>query len=620
MGEMTGGNKRKYAGFLSLLMPVISYLLFEYVTGNLPWISPEMAALNILWIAVFYLAVFSLSGTTRIAVPVVSLLLYAASLAETFVVSFRSTPIMIWDVLAFSTAMTVADHYVYQISAEMAAAGAGLLLLNLLLCFFPLRVKGWKGRILLGSGGIGAAAGFAALFYLGIVPSSMLDINMWAMNDTYEQCGYVLSTMISLKYVVKTPPKGYSLAKVCEIGEEFLEAADVGRGAEGGPLGEGALGEGAGEGIQPVNLICIMNESLSELKVAGDFTTNQEYFPFLDSLTENTVRGSLCVPVFGAMTSNTEFEFLVSDSMAMLPFGSVAYQFYVKPGVRSLVSVLKDQGYYSVALHTYPRENWNRDRCYQNMGFDEFLDMDSFEGSPMLRSYYSDMADYQKIIQVVEEKEHPEDKLFIFDVTMQNHGGYDVLHDNFSQEIYLTGSCEGKYPKADQYLSLMKASDDAFRQLVEYFRQCPEPTMIVLFGDHQPGVEDEFYDEIAGIPSYEVEDAKRLMWYQTPFVIWTNYQQPSEDMGKMGSVYLSAHMLRLANLEMSPFHHFLLRMWESLPVVHPMGLYERDGAYYSWSQAESPECPYMDLVMDYEYLVYNHSLDGRTVWEVFSIP
>ena len=43
---------------------------------------------------------------------------------------------------------------------------------------------------------------------------------------------------------------------------------------------------GDGQGVQPVNLICIMNESLSELKVVGDFTTNQEYLPFIGNLRE----------------------------------------------------------------------------------------------------------------------------------------------------------------------------------------------------------------------------------------------------------------------------------------------------------------------------------------------
>lgn len=95
---------------------------------------------------------------------------------------------------------------------------------------------------------------------------------------------------------------------------------------------------------------------------------------------------------------------------------------------------------------------------------------------------------------MVENKENPEDRLFLFNVTMQNHGGYEETHDNFNQEVWLTGELEGKFPKTDQYLSLMKESDEALEYLISYFEECEEPTMIVLFGDHQPSVEDEFFD------------------------------------------------------------------------------------------------------------------------------
>ena len=85
----------------------------------------------------------------------------------------------------------------------------------------------------------------------------------------------------------------------------------------------------------------------------------------------------------------------------------------------------------------------------------------------------------------------------------------------FEQEVWLTGQYEGKYPKTDQYLSLMKRSDQAFQYLVEYFSRTDQPTMIVMFGDHQPSVEDEFYDDIAGMPSSEVPAQEHLMWYET---------------------------------------------------------------------------------------------------------
>ena len=599
---------KSIAGIAGLfLMPVISYVLFEYVTGNLGGIAWYMAALNIGWNLVFYLLVFAIFGSTRITVPVVSLSLWVLSLAETFVVAFRDRPIMLWDVMAVRTAMTVTENYVFFVSKEMIAAAVVLLVLNILLWFVPFRAKGIRQRLTFTGGSVGLAAGFLLFFFAYILPQWKLGINVWAVNETYKEYGYMLSTAVSLKYVVKKPPQGYSQAKIKEICRQIEEE----RPAEE----QTALQEE--ESVQPVNIICIMNESLSELKVAGDFTTNIEYFPFLNSLEENTIKGSLCMPVFGSMTSNSEFEFLTGDSMAILPTNSIAYQFNVKPNTYSLVSTLKDQGYYSVAMHPYPGENWNRKQCYQNMGFDEFLDEEFYEGCQELRNYVSDQADFEKLIEVVEAKENPSDKLFIFNVTMQNHGGYEGIYDNFPQEVYLTGDCQDKYPKADQYLSLMKRSDEAFQYLLDYFEDREEPTMIVMFGDHQPSVEDEFFDQIAGVPSSQVPAPERLMWYETPFVIWTNYEQPSQNMGKLGAVFLSSQVLSAAHLEMTPYNHFLLALSQSVPVVHPIGCFDAEGEYYSWDAAITDQCPYSQMILDYECLVYNHSLDQKKVKEAF---
>lgn len=88
-----------------LLIPCVSYILFEYVTGNLPAIPLFMAALNIGWIYLLYLAVFAVSGSTRIGIPLTAVFLYLVSVAEYLVAGFRGRPIMIWDVLALRTAM-----------------------------------------------------------------------------------------------------------------------------------------------------------------------------------------------------------------------------------------------------------------------------------------------------------------------------------------------------------------------------------------------------------------------------------------------------------------------------------------------------------------------------------
>ena len=481
-----------------LLVPCASYVLFELVTGNLAAVPSYMAALNIGWIYVLYLAAFAVCGRTRIAVPLVSVSLYLISLAEAFVVAFRGRPIMFWDVFALRTAMSVSGNYSFVITRAMKLAFLGLLAINLLAWVLPLRVKGRKPRLLFAGGSAGFVVGFGLWFFGYLAPAWGLGINMWAVNETYREYGYVLSTAVSFRYAVKKKPEGYSQARIRQTYEEII-GEDEELLASNGDVGMKTEGE-----ITPVNIICIMNESLADLKTAGDFETNREYFPFLNSLEENTVRGSLCVPVFGSMTSNTEFEFLTGDSMALLPSNCIAYQFYIHPGTYGLTSTLKDQGYRPVAVHPYPRENWNRDESYRNMGFDYFLDIEDFEGSGELRNYVSDQANYEKLIELVEAKENPSDRLFLFNVTMQNHGGYESAYENFEQEIWLTGDLKGKYPKTDQFLSLMKASDDALEYLIDYFEQSGEPTMIVMFGDHQPSVEDGFFDEIAGLPEDHV--------------------------------------------------------------------------------------------------------------------
>ena len=607
-------HRLKHAGAIALflLSPVFSYVMFEFVTGNFVMVLPKNAVLNIVWMFALYLLVFGISGSTRISVPVSSVILYAISLAEAFVVSFRSRPIMMGDVLAVKTAMTVAGSYDYTPTFMMIICGVLLIIWNALAQFVFVRVKGKKKRAAVFSVSAGAVAAFIACFYNFMISGLSLEVNLWDPMTSYAENGYILSSAISIKYLVKKAPGGYSQAKIQEICDKYVDS-------EKERNGETAAVVASGDAVQPTNIICIMNESLSDLAVDGDFTTNIDYLPFLHSLTENTVKGKLCVPVFGAMTSNSEFEFLIGDSMYLMPRGSVAYQFYVNPGVRSMVSTVRDQGYIPVAMHPYPAENWNRRICYNNMGFSDFMDISAYEGRDELRNYISDLSDFKVITEYIEQKANPDDKLFLFNVTMQNHGGYTIPYANFDQEVWLTGDMEGKYPEADMYLSLVKKSDEAFEWLVNYFSQCDQPTMIVMFGDHQPGIEDEFFDEAMGVESAKVPNEQKMVWYETPFVIWTNYDQPSEDMGRLGAIYLSSYVLKRANLSLTPYNEFLLQLSEKLPIIHHLGIWESDGTYHSWEDAESGDYDWKEQLVEYENLVYNHSLDSKTVNEMFSI-
>ena len=62
-----------------------------------------------------------------------------------------------------------------------------------------------------------------------------------------------------------------------------------------------------------------MNETFSDLNVVNKIKTNKEVMPFINSLSENTIKGHMLVSVFGGGTSNSEYEFLTGNSVSSLP-------------------------------------------------------------------------------------------------------------------------------------------------------------------------------------------------------------------------------------------------------------------------------------------------------------
>ena len=74
----------------------------------------------------------------------------------------------------------------------------------------------------------------------------------------------------------------------------------------------------------------------------------------------------------------------------------------------------------------------------------------------------------------------------------------------------------GKFPKAEQYLTLANKSDEAFQMLVDYFSEYEEPTIILMFGDHQPSVEQEFLDLIYNVGEDGTSMEEYMRKYEAP--------------------------------------------------------------------------------------------------------
>lgn len=574
---------------------------------------------NYIVILLFIFLIFAICGSFRVATLFTNCLCYGLALSHAYVVEFRGTPFIPMDFLSITTAANVANTYNYTPTYTIIIGT---------LIFIFITVLGIKtvtpklhiitkiiSRTFMGT----FFTSLIILFYFtSIFADAGVKPDFWNQSRGYRNYGFVFSFFCNTKYLYMNEPSGYDANSVGDYVSSAVEKDET-------------------NVIKPTgnepNIICIMNESLSDLRVLGDFTTNQEFMPFMDSLTENTVRGNLYVPVIGAGTSNTEFEFLTGHSTAFLPSGSNAYMLYVKDPLASIVSTLEAQGYSSWAFHPYYSTGWNRVNVYNNLSFNSFSFLENLIDVSILndyiqngsnadylqslidnyypdrqnmltRQYVSDSYNYDVIIENFENRNKSQ-PYFAFNVTMQNHGGYSNGAANFDECIQIT-STQNYYNKANKYLSLIKASDDAFRDLIEYFKGVDEPTVICMFGDHQPSIETEFIASLLGTKninslSIEQEQARHI----TPFFIWANYDIEEKQIDKLSANYLSSYVLDVANVKLTEYNKYLLKLSETLPVIDTVGYIDANNKYFKWSDKSE----YTQKISEYEKIQYNNIFD-----------
>lgn len=350
----------------------------------------------------------------------------------------------------------------------------------------------------------------------------------------------------------------------------------------------------------------IMDEAFADLQAIGGFETSEEVTPFFHSLKENTVRGDMYVSVFGGKTANTEFEVLTGNSVAFLPASSTPYQLFIKEKLPSLAYTLKAQGYQgNIAMHPYRPNGYNRMKVYPLLGFDRFLDRDHFQDPKLVRKFISDDADFERIILEYEQaKARSDAPFFLFNVTMQNHSGYDEDYDNFPIHIKITDEAF-QDDQAERYLNLLHLSDQALEQLIHYFEKVEEPTVVVFFGDHQPGLPNKFYKKLLE-PAGKTGDEKQMEKYKVPYIIWANYDIEEREDVTISANYLSTLMMQSTGMDMTGYSRFQAEASKEIPVLTVNGYYGADGTFYKVRDKKSP---YYKTLQKYSCLQYNNMFD-----------
>ncbi|OUO33812.1 LTA synthase family protein [Olsenella sp. An293] len=580
-----------YLGHLALELPYnFVALAFE--------IEPFYVLLETALIAgilLFLLLLFQRSGA-GLALGVTTL--WVAGLAQFFVKEFKGTAILPSDLLALGTAATVSGGYVYEIDGPVLLGLCCVMLACAVatLSVTPSPRPGRTRAFLVRAHVAGALVALVALGGCMGVPSYEklfgMKPNYWNILSNYCRRG-MLTTFVTLVQNMRIEvPEGYDDASAAELEASYAQTYDEARGSsEARTAAEAQFSE-----VRP-SVICIMDEAFSDLSIYEGKAWGYEGPSFYSNVSAALMRGSAATSVLGAGTCNSEFELLTGVAVPYVGDGKYPYQLYDLSESPSLAKQFSELGYETTAMHPNNPNNWNRSVIYEQLGFDRFLSFEDFPHQPALHNGVTDGVTYDKILEILGSSDEPQ---FIFDVTMQNHGGYE--NDDIPEELYVDrpvdGLDESYQAQLNEYLSCIAQSDRDLQKFLATLWNLDRPVVVVFFGDHQPSFASELNDLI-----YADEDPESpehiARTYQTTYLIWANYDVLGNDQVSQtldaGVSTLGAMMAEAIGAPLTDFQKAQLVATETMPILHSVGVHTTDGSLIPIDDVDALPEAYDDL-------------------------
>ncbi len=598
---------------LLLVIPIPTYIMMEEFVYPVEGQNSEIIFyFNLLFVYIIEAVFLLITWSPRFSASLTVLFCGLVGMAECVVMSFRSQPIMPWDLLSIKTGLSVVGDYKFEFTKKIIWLMIGFILLmvaTFLLCRAKIKMKGniWAKigvRVLCIFLCVPMLVGYAAKAQdEDFQDESRYYPYLFTPTAVYKYNGFYFSFISLLKYMNVDEPQGYDADKLEKIAEKIEPQKNE-----------------TGVSVENPNVIVIMNESFSDLSVLGDYGYEKECTPFIDSLTENAIKGQAYVSVKGGNTPNSEWEFLTGNTMAFLPSGSIPYQQYLRTETQNLMTTFENKGYTTYGIHPYNAGGWKRNTVYPLLGMDNMLFRSEFSSVDRIRTYISDEAVYDKVIRLYHDNLNNDDPLAFFCVTMQNHGGYMNFRE-YERFNFLEEEIENMPPRLANktaisgYMSLMQISDAAFGELVKFFEEEKEPTIILMFGDHQPNstITRPILD-LMGIEE-ECEDWKvRSNQFLVPFVLWANYDIEEQDGIVTSLNYLNILLSENAGFELSGYQTFRKQLSEKYPVITANFCVNDRGELLSWDEMDMDKDS--DLLL-YKQFQYNHLFDTENTVKDF---
>ena len=564
---------------------------------------------NVLMYLCAHLVVYVVVRNTRIACLLVLAVVVGLSIANHYVIAFTGIPITFGDLMSAGVGMAVAGGYTYTLDGEVLRCIVLALVYAVVLCAVPrsqVRVN-FRSNQMAFALVLVSAVGLGAYLYGNSEVWDRIDTHEWNPAYPYMHYGFAASLASDVASASTVEAEGYDANSLWQTDEESgVTRVNVGHGFVTEPDGVPHYTQATEESP---NIIVVMNESFSDLTTYLEgYETSIDPMPYVRSLMKRgeVVSGTCAVSSdMGTGTANSEFEFLTGNSMAYFK-GNTPYVQFIDAETPSLASELGGRGYQTHAMHAYERAGYNRVKVYDRFGFDTYKGIEDFDVDlDFARGYPTDETNYRQLIQDFQENRGSGPQ-FIFNITMQNHGGYYASDYEWPVRVHEVSPVNSYDESVIAYESSVHMADESVCQLISYFETVEEPTVVLFFGDHEPRLSNEFYSSwFTDENDLDLETTAQL--HKTPFFIWGNYDLNTESIQKGSAVslnYLSTVLFRTAGMQLSPYQEYLA----DLRMEHPVITARYFTTAFGDKVGTTPSA-FTDSIREYQWLQYNCVFD-----------
>lgn len=537
--------------FMQANADLMGLFLYHDVTGKyVVYHGVYFGTLVAIWVAYF---IISRLVTNRFAaLTVLTAPIFLVGTVNMFVLHFTNNPFILSDIFTFGTAMSVMSEQTFNAEIILRALASLIMMIVFYVSAFKLfrRSKieiSWKARI--------------PQFIEGLVCAGLIIAFVFSWNFLNFRGN------IAFGYIFYFP---FEASQRVAEPEGFYEI-DIDREIEEGVKNEAK--------VKP-NVVVVMSEAFSDLPSVYGEKTSEDPMPYFHKLQKEYPSGTVYSSVIGNNTVSSEVECLTGLSTGLCDKGSNIFQKHLrkKDSFYSLGSYFQSLGYQSAVFHPSLADNYSRFDSYTTMGYDALVFEESLDKKDItkVRSFISDDTNYNTALELLKESSTP---LFLMNITMQNHGAYDEDFDSKYDIDF--GEYGNKYRDVERYLNLIRLSDDELKEFLAGVEKLDEPTVVLLFGDHQPMITWEFYADILGEEGVEfntIDWQKRYKSYEIPYLLWSNYDMGDVEVPETTSInYLSVALKDALGTPTTDWFDKLEELREYYPVITENFVIDKEG-------------------------------------------